>query len=326
MINTSHPERVGNSINCNRDRPSVNIMRVVVFGASGVQGAAQLPTLARAGHDVVAVCRNPKPLEIEGRKVETASADFNDESAIARALKGAEVIFLNLPSTSFHQAEPILAAAKSIGEAAKASGVRLIVFNASMPIPDVPQDIKAQDDRREMRRLLRQSGIPVISIQPVTFLENLLQGWALPPIRDRHTVVYCHKPDLKCSWICLHDVGQLMMAAMERPELAGRNIPVGGPEAVRLEELTERLSKGWDTKLDYVNQTVADFCDKISQTMQGRGLEKERIISQMFKAYTYYNEAPDHPFDVDIGPVLKELPVKLTPIEDWARTHPVPGW
>jgi len=299
-------------------------MRVVVFGASGVQGAAQLPVLLRAGYDVVAVCRNPKPLEVEGRKVETVSVDFTDKVAIEKVVNSADVLFVNLPSTSFAQAEPILAAAKAIGEAAKAASVKLLIFNTSMPVPEEPQDIKAQDDRREMRRLLRESGIPVISIQPVCYLDNLLEGWALPPIRDRNTVVYCHKPTLRSSWICHDDLAKLMVAAIDRPDLAGQNIRVGGPETVSLEQLTEKLSKGWGRKLNYENQTVPDFCDKISQTMKGRGLDTDRIVRQMFKAYSYYNEVPE--FDVDMGPVLKELPVKLTPIEQWARTHPVPGW
>lgn len=301
-------------------------MRVVVFGASGIQGAHQVPLLARAGHHVVAVSRDPKPLEVDGQKIETAAADFADAEAVSKILKDAEVIFLNLPSTSFNQSEPIIAAAKQIGETAKACGVKLIVFNTSMPVPVECQYIKAQDDRREMRRLLRETGVPVISIEPVCYIDNLLEGWALPPIRDRQTVVYCHKPDLQVSWICHHDVAQLMVAAMERPELAGRNFAVGGPDTVRLEQLAEKLSKAWGRKLDYENQTVADFCEKISKTMQGRGLETERIVSQMFKAYTYYNEAEDEPFNIDMGPVLKELPVQLTPIEEWAKRRQPPGW
>lgn len=43
-----------------------------------------------------------------------------------------------------------------------------------------------------------------------------------------------------------------------------------------------------------------------------------------FKAYTYYNSHPE--FEVDMEPVLQELPAQLTTIEDWARRHPVPGW
>ncbi|KAF2799855.1 NAD(P)-binding protein [Melanomma pulvis-pyrius CBS 109.77] len=301
-------------------------MRVVVFGASGVQGAHQVPVLAHAGHSVVAVSRNPKPLSIDGVEIETVAADFNDSSILSEILKGAQVIFLNLPSTSFNPSEPILAAAQAIGTAAKENGVGLIVFNTSMPVPEIPQGIKAQDDRREMRRLLRESGVPVISIQPVVYLDNLLEGWALPPIRDRNTVVYCHKPSLEVSWICHHDVAQLMVAAMQRPDLAGRNIAVGGPETVRLEQLTEKLSRAWGRKLEYECQTVPDFCDKISQTMQGRGLETERIVQQMFKAYTYYNEAEDEPFKIDMEPVLRELRVELTPIEVWARRRSPPGW
>ena len=121
-------------------------MRVVVFGASGVQGSSQVLVLARAGHDVVAVSRKPNPLEMDGRKVKTAAVDFNNSSALSRVLEGAEVIFLNLPSTSFNPAEPIIAATKAIAAAAKSSGVRLIVFNTSMPVAAVSQGIKAQED------------------------------------------------------------------------------------------------------------------------------------------------------------------------------------
>ncbi|KNG49982.1 NAD(P)-binding protein [Stemphylium lycopersici] len=293
-------------------------MRAIVFGASGVQGRHQVHALARAGHSVVAVSRNPQPILVDGKQVETFAADFSDKDAINRVLQGADRVFVNLPSTSFNKSEPIIAAARNIGEAAKKASVPLILFNTSMPVPKEPQDIKAQDDRRVMRSLLRES-VPVISIEPVVYLDNLLEGWALPPIRDRQTVVYCHKPDLRVSWICHHDVAQIMMAAMHHPELAGRDIAVGGPETVVLSQLTEKLSKAWGRELGYENQTVADFCDKISKTMQGRGLETETVVNQMFKAYTYYNEAEDEPFNVDMTPVVEELGVELTPIEAWAK-------
>jgi uncharacterized protein YbjT (DUF2867 family) len=293
-------------------------MRVVVFGASGIQGRHQVHALAQAGHHVVAVSRNPQPLLVDKNPVETFAADFSNRDAIDKVLQGADRVFLNLPSTSFNKSEPIIAAAKDIGEAAKKANVSLLLFNTSMPVPKQPQEITAQDDRRKMRLLLREC-IPVISIEPVVYLDNLLEGWALPPIRDRQTVVYCHKPDLRVSWICHHDVAQIMIAAMHRPELAGRDIPVGGPETVVLSQLTEKLSRAWARQLSYENQTVADFCDKISKTMQGRGLETDKVVSQMFKAYTYYNEAADEPFNIDMKPVVDELDVKLTPIEEWAK-------
>ena len=82
-------------------------MRVVVFGATGVQGNAQVVALTRAGHHAVAVSRNPKPITVDGKDVETAPADFTDAEAIKKALSGADRLLVNLPSTSFHPAEPI---------------------------------------------------------------------------------------------------------------------------------------------------------------------------------------------------------------------------
>ena len=136
-----------------------------------------------------------------------------------------------------------------------------------MPVPVVPQDIKAQDDRREMRRILRDSGVPTISIEPVVYLDNLLEGWALPPIRDRQTLVYCHKPELEVSWICHHDVAQLMLAASQRPDLAGRNFPVGGPETV-----AEKLIR---------HSKALGGVDRFTFQMDNAGLTHEQLLASI---------------------------------------------
>ncbi|KAI1321280.1 hypothetical protein F5Y16DRAFT_413786 [Xylariaceae sp. FL0255] len=168
--------------------------------------------------------------------------------------------------------------------------VKLDVFNTTMPVPDEGPEIHSQDDRRYIQdKVLRG-------------IDNLLEGWAYPAIRDRVTVVYCHKPTLDVSWICHDDI-----AAMQRPEPAGRNFPVGGPETVRL-------------------LTIDDFCDKIQVVMKERSnIDAKPLIEQMHKAYTFYNESPDEPFKVDMGPVLKELPCQLATIEEWDRRHPLPA-
>ncbi|CAI6334157.1 unnamed protein product [Periconia digitata] len=295
-------------------------MRVAVFGATGVQGAHQVSLLTEAGHTVTAISRTAQPLKLHNNKtITTTAADISDPPALSTALQNIDTIFVNLPSTSFAQSGPILTGTANIATAAKQQNISHIIFNTSMPVPEIPQDIKAQDDRREMRRILRETGIPVISIQPVCYIDNLLEGWALPPIRDTNTLVYCHKPHLRVSWICHHDVAQLMVAAMLRPELGNRNFPVGGAETVVLSQLAEKLSRAWGRELGCVNQTVADFCDKISASMEGRGLESQQIVKDMFKAYTYYNEAEDEPFNIDMKGVLESLPVRLTPIEEWAK-------
>ena len=49
-------------------------------------------------------------------------------------------------------------------------GVNILIFNTSMPVAEVPSGIEAQEHRREMRKLLRGTGVPVTSIEPVVFL------------------------------------------------------------------------------------------------------------------------------------------------------------
>lgn len=296
-------------------------MRVAVIGASGDQGAAQVAALARAGHHPVAISRTPAPLAIDGCPIETARADFADPAAVRAALAGAEALFLNLPSTSFQAAEPLIEATRLIAGIAAEVGISRIVFNTSMPVPDEPHGFEAQDARREMRRLLFAGNVPTVSIQPVVFLDNLLKGWAWPSIRDRGILSYPHRADLDVSWICHADLAALMIAALDRPHLAGRSFPVGGPETVRLPQLAAILSRSCGRTIAWESESIDAFCLRIGRVLESRStLDSAAIVERLRRIYTWYNESPEHPFRIDMAPVLRELPVKLTPIASWTST------
>ncbi|KAF1838890.1 NAD(P)-binding protein [Decorospora gaudefroyi] len=309
-------------------------MHVLVFGATGIQGRHQVHALAHAGHTVVAISRNPPDaasttfpptLSATTTSIQTHALDYTSPSAQTSLTSllhqhAPDRIFLNLPSTSFTPAGPLLRATQTIAQCTKSSNVPLVVFNTSMPIAASPAGIKAQEDRRSMRDSLRSYGVPVVSIEPVVYLDNLLEGWALGPLRDEGRLVYCHREGLRVSWVCHHDVARIMVAVMGREPgvVAGRNIRVGGPETVVLSELTARLARAWGRPLRCENQSVEEFCERISGVMRGRGLDGEVVVRQMFTAYTYYNEAEEEPFRVDMRGLVEELGIRLTTIEEWA--------
>lgn len=301
-------------------------MRITVFGATGDQGSAQVRALAQAGHSPVAVSRHPKPWVIDGKIIETFAADYTDLSGMAKAVQGSDGVFLNLPSTSFQAAEPLIAAADVIAKAAAASPTtQALIFNTSLPVPQEKRGFAAQDARHEMRRLIFASGIPAVSIQPVVFLDNLLKGWAWPSIEKHNQIVYAHQEALDVSWICHDDLAALMIAALERPQLAGRSFAVGGPETVRLPLLTQKLSRAWNRPLTCESQSVDDFCQRMRQVFEGKSsLEADRFIGELHRIYNWYNHSPERPFHVDMAPVLKELPVRLTPIDEWAKRQTLP--
>jgi uncharacterized protein YbjT (DUF2867 family) len=283
-------------------------MRVVVFGATGDQGSAQVRALVAAGHRPVAVSRRPGPWSQQGQAVETLAADFADPASLAAACAGADAVFLNLPST-----------------AAATTGIRMLVFNTSLPVPQQRRGFAAQDARHEMRRRVMAAGVPAVSVEPVVFLDNLLKGWAWPSIARDRRIVYAHRETLDVSWICHDDLAALMLAALERPHLAGRSFAVGGAQTVRLPQLAEKLGRAWNLPLTWQSQSIDDFCQRMRQVFEGRSsLEADRLIGELHRIYTWYNESPERPFCIDMAPVLRELPVALTPIEVWAARQVLP--
>lgn len=300
-------------------------MKIAVFSATGDQGYAQILALLDAGHQPIAISRDPGRAGFP-KTVELRAADYADHPSLVDAMKGADAVLLNLASTSFHPAGPQIEATEVIGKAAAASDtVKSLVFNTSMPLPDHMMGIAAQDARLEMRNRIMGSGAPVVTIQPVVYLDNLLKAWAWPQIEKDGLLYYPHRETLDVSWICHADLAKLMIAAAERPHLAGRVFPVGGPEAIRGPDLARRLSKVWNLPLRFEPMPL-DTCGEImASVFKGTAtLDLDTLAREMSLKYAWYNDETDKPFLVDMGPVLRDLPVTLTSLEDWAAAQVLP--
>ena len=306
-------------------------MRVLVFGATGDQGAAQVRRLRVHGHEPVAARRRAG--RAKGRSnpdlvnVATVHADYAQPETLAQAIETArpDAVFLTLPSTSFQAAAPLIHAAEAIaGAVAKQPEVQTLVFNASMIVKDRPLGFAAHDARYEMRRRI-MANAPAISIEPVIYLDNLLRGWAAPSIFQEDVVCYPHTETLDVSWIAQEDAADLMIAAMTRPALAGRSFTVGGREAVRGPELARRLGAAIERPLRFESEPVDAFALRMASLFEGvASLERERLAGELKRIYAWYNTSPERPFCVDMAPVLETLPVALTSIEAWAEKWLLP--
>ncbi len=69
-------------------------MKVRVFGATGDQGEAQLRRLIAAGHTPIAVACDPSKLRLAG--VARVVADDREPDSLARALDGADLLFITM--------------------------------------------------------------------------------------------------------------------------------------------------------------------------------------------------------------------------------------
>jgi uncharacterized protein YbjT (DUF2867 family) len=298
-------------------------MTIVVFGATGDQGQAQVRALSRLGRAARAVSRKGNGLDLP--HIENVAGDFADAASLDRVLKGAKQVMLNVPSTSLVPPAPVVAAVDAVAKAAKRAGVEIIVFNTSLPVPEKKLGFAAQDAKVDMRDILFASGVPSISIEPVVFLDNMLKSWTWPGIAKEGKLVYPHRETLDVSWICHDDIASLMISAMDRPHFAGRRFPVGGPDIVRGPVLAQKLSRAWNMPIRFVSRSVEDFVADVRKVFRDATPEEaDRLAYELDRIYRWYNESPDHPFCVEMGPVLKELPAELTPIETWAKRQVLP--
>jgi uncharacterized protein YbjT (DUF2867 family) len=302
----------------------------LVLGATGDQGWPQVVRLAQGGWRVLAAARSTRRVEravaaaptldagARARIVPTA-VDHEDAESLTRAVVAADVVLANYPSSSLHDGGALIAAAERLSTAASRAGTRLVVLNTSLPLPAGPLGFRAQDVRLAQRDALRASGVPTISVQPVVFMDNLLRGWAYPAIVERDTFEYPHAPTLEVSWLCQEDLASLMCAAVERPHLAGRDFNVGGPEVLRGPDVSRILSTVTGREIRFVSQPVEAFAARMHAVFaRDASLDADALTGELTRIYRWYNEAPEKPFRVDMAPVLRELPVRLTTFVEWA--------
>ena len=295
-------------------------MRILVTGATGDQGRAQVELAVERGVPVRAGVHR-RAVGSWAAGVDPVPMDFEDEASVARAMQGVDTVFANFPSSSFNEGARLVAAAATAASAAASAGVRLIVLNTSQPVRDEPLGFHGHDVRLAMREALRRSAVPVVTLQPVVFMGNLLQ-WAYRPIVEEGIFRYPHRPELEVAWICQRDLAALMFAAAARPELAGRVFDVGGPELLRGDDVARILSRVIGRPVRFVSQPIADFCRAVSPRLAAlEPAQRDFYLTELARIYEWYNDSPLAPFRVDMSGVLRELPVRLTPFAEWAASQ-----
>jgi nucleoside-diphosphate-sugar epimerase len=133
--------------------------------------------------------------------------------------------------------------------------------------------------------------------------------------------VYPHKPDLECSWISLDDVAKFMIASLDRPDLEGAWVNIGGPEILKPQQVASHLSDAVGREIKYDPSTPEQFGWHLANAYGDEmpDDEKKVIAAGIKEFYEYNNNSPTKPFRVDMGPVLERIPIQLETFADWSK-------
>ena len=275
--------------------------------------------LSRAGFKARAVSRRPDPfLGEDFPNAEIVSADLDDEASLRAAMQGAEAAFYTHPLIQF--VDPV-ERVRRLAEAAKAAGVKRVVMNTSLGTSDEPTGEAAYDSIKAQEDALADSGAPYTIVRPVLFMDNLLTNWALPSIVKDGAYVYPHRPDLAANWISLDDVARYMIAVLDRPDLLGRRIALGGPERLVPTQVAETLGEALGKPIVYRQSEPAAFGKALSAAFGDViPAEHRSATAERFKEfYKFTNRAPHKPFEVDIPALRALIPLETETLAQWAR-------
>lgn len=297
---------------------------ITVIGASGRQGMAQVRQALAAGYRVRALSRQSDPFagfDIPGvDSVEVHPIDLYDPETHRAALEGSDYVFYTHPLQARADRAVLVG---QIGAAAAALNVKRVVWNTSSWIPDKPGDAHTYAGNTAGINALWRSGAPGTVFGSVLFMDNLLTNWARPFLVNESRYVYPHAPELEANWISLDDVARFMLASLERPDMEGAWLNIGGPERLIGKQVAAILSDTFGRPIAYDPCTPAEFGRYL---VEAAGDAMPAAMRDDFAAgiaafYEYNNTAPTRPFSVDMDHVYERFPElegKLEPMRDWA--------
>lgn len=286
---------------------------VLTYGAGGVQGAPVAYGLLEQGVRVRALVQNvEKNRALAAAGAELVQGDLGDPASVQRATQGVDKVFLMLPFSG--RGNPLDFARHAI-QAAEDAGVKLLVLNTSGQTPRERTGLPMMDYRIDLEALLRASRVPSIILRPTAYMENFLGPWVLPRLRSEGVLAYPVGAARPVSWIAAQDLGRLAVAALARPDLAGRAFDVGGPEPLTGADIARSFSAGLGRDVRYEAITPEAFGAIMGRMM---GPEAEAGI---VAAYRAGEAAPLDSMVVPMQEVLADLPVEQTTLEQWVRQH-----
>lgn len=276
-------------------------MPMLVYGAMGTRGGPVASRLLAEGRPVRVITRNPARAEAWHRDgAEVVAGDLADRGSLERASAGVDAVFFHLPV--IYDVELALGYARNAVEAAGAAGARHLVFEGNMQVP--------------AETYLLGSGLPTVVLRPTIYMDNLAGPWTAPGIVDGGVLAYQLPADAEAAWLSAEDAAALAIAALKRPDLAGRGFDIGGPETLGGETVAARFAEALDRPVRYEPIPLGDFERGLNAAL---GAPTGTEITKQYRWYE--DQGTTRRVTADMAPVLAELPVRLTPLTEWIRAR-----
>lgn len=285
----------------------------LVVGATGLLGMEICRLLAEQGKPLRALVRKSSdPEKIAALKkmgADLAYGDMKDRASLDAACQGVDAVISTASSTFSRQEGDSIDSVDRQGQlnvvdAAAAAGVKQFVLVSFVKDPSFPFPLA--EAKMEVEDHLKQSGMDYTILEANFFMEIWLSpaiGFDYPNAKAR---VYGDGQP-KISWVSYKDVAQFAVAAVDKPEAKNKVIPVGGPKPLSPKEVIRAFEQAMDKTFEVEYVPTAALQEQFSSAPD----PMSKSFAALMLAYTMGNA-------MDMEPVLKKFPIKLTTLKEYA--------
>ena len=303
---------------------------IVVFGATGAQGGGLAHAILNdpaSEFSVRAVTRDPdsdKAKELAARGAEVVAGDVDDPESLAKVLKGAYGAFFVTFFWAHFSAEKETAEAKSFAAAAKAAGLKHVIWSTledvrkfvplednSMPTLQGKYKVPHFDGKGEGDQFFIDAGVPVTFLMASYYWDNMVY-FGMGPKRGEDGKLSITFPmgDKKMAGISAGDIGKCAYGIFKGKEkFIGKRVGIAG-EQLTIAEMAKGMSKALGEEVTYNEVTPEQY--------RAFGFPGSDDLGNMFQFYRDFDEECNRSRDVQLS---KELNPELQSFETWLKEN-----
>ncbi len=300
---------------------------IAVVGATGAQGGGLVRAIQndkRGEFRARAIARDPQSprgRELAALGAEVAAADVNDPESLRRAFAGAHGAYCVTFYWNHFSPEKEAAQAGNLANAAKAAGVRHVVWSTLedtrkwMPLSDdrmptlmVRYKVPHFDSKGQSDRLFAEAGVPTTNLLTSFYWDNFIHFGSGPKKGpDGRLALTMPMGDRKLPGIAAEDIGKCAYGLFRAgDQYIGKTVGIAGGHLTGA-EMAAALSKA-------LGQQVV-YNDVPPEVYRGFGFPGAEDLGNMFQFKRdfndYYCGARDLAFSRSINPELQTFDVWL---------------
>lgn len=244
-------------------------MKVLCIGGTGTVGREVVGRLRERGVSVRCMTRSAGRAGTGGDGVELVRGDLEDPSSLEAVLDGVDRVHLLTP---LHPDEAELGIAAV--DAARGAGVERIVFHSVHRVEDGAH-IPHFGSKLEIQRALEASGIPWVTIEPNSYMQNDLV------VREAIMEMQIYPLPIGpvgVNRVDVRDIADATVTALLDDGHEGTRYPVAGGRAWTGEEVAETWGELLDGTIVYVGDDLDMWEDGVRDLMPGWLVRDLRVM------------------------------------------------